>query len=453
MRLVRSASLSSGRSWSFWGRQGFRWFVLWGALSGVTTSAPWADSAPSFGALPILQGPSTATTVTVVVGFTGPNEPELRLVGADGTAVAPVQVVSKIRMASPLKLRVARFDGLRESTEYRLRVSEGGRLVDQRLLAPLQASANPIRIVVAACMDDYYDELQKKMWSQVWGERPNALFLIGDNTYADRRGGKVISPEPGFAEVVKRYGETRSALALFRQERLIPVFTTWDDHDVGRDNSHKGTPGLSLVSKLFRDYFPGDSLGSQYEQGPGISSVLKWGFLRFHFMDDRTFRTSETHWGKEQEDWLIRGLSEKGKLLHWVINGDQFWGGYAPQFESYEANHPRSLARWLERAKRTGAKLVFLSGDRHLLEFQKIEPKILGYESYEFTTSAIHAVVFPSSWGEYPNRRQIFGRANINNYAVFDFSRKGERAEVRVTGMGPSREVLKEFSFSMRLGH
>lgn len=301
-------------------------------------------------------------------------------------------------------------------------------------------------------MDDFYTDLQKDMWSQVEKLKPDALFLIGDNVYADRRGGAYI-PDADMETVFQRYEETRFALQLYRQEKLIPVFSTWDDHDLGQDNGHRETRGMPELREIFRLFFPGDEQTGVI-RGPGVASRLSMGPYRFHLMDNRSFRVPKSkgeeqypsaHWGAEQEEWLLDGLREQGDLLHLVLNGDQYFGGYTPEYESYEADHPRALQSILKRIRDTGAKAVFFSGDRHFLEIQELEKDILGYPTFELTTSAIHARVFESHWKTAPNPRQKVGVANIQNFLLVDFSRERENWVLAVEGRGPgSRSLLSE---------
>ena len=124
------------------------------------------------------------------------------------------------------------------------------------------------------------------------------------------------------------------------------------------------------------------------------------------------------------------------------MNGDQFFGAYSPQFESFEADHPKAFRAMLKRMRDTGARLIFLSGDRHFLEFQNIEPDILGYPTVELTSSAIHAKVFPALWPENPNPRQAAGVANTHNFLVLEVKRSGSEWIVRAEGRGPGGKVL-----------
>ncbi len=60
----------------------------------------------------------------------------------------------------------------------------------------------------------------------------------------------------------------------------------------------------------------------------------------------------------------------------------------------------------------------------------------------ELTTSAIHAKVFPSSWDESPNVRQMQGRANIQNFAVIESETNEGTLFLNLTTWGPDREKL-----------
>jgi hypothetical protein len=63
-----------------------------------------------------------------------------------------------------------------------------------------------------------------------------------------------------------------------------------------------------------------------------------------------------------------------------------------------------------------------------LVELQRLEPALLGYETWELTSSAIHAKTYPDAWPDAwpdackdaPNPRQTDGKSGAPNYALVD---------------------------------
>jgi len=67
----------------------------------------------------------------------------------------------------------------------------------------------------------------------------------------------------------------------------------------------------------------------------GRARLLSFTFFSntFFFLDDRTFRSpnkldheDQTHFGREQEEWLFSQAAKVHEPL-WLISGDQFFGG------------------------------------------------------------------------------------------------------------------------------
>ena len=156
-----------------------------------------------------------------------------------------------------------------------------------------------------------------------------------------------------------------------------------------------------------------------------------------------------------QEDWAAL-LLEKLQGPAWLISGDQWFGAYQP-FESYEGNHPESFARFLSKLRATLVKnrkgrpsLVFASGDRHLSEIMKVKP-FPGQDTFEITSSAIHAKTYPDAWREFPNRRQLVGASGVLNYSLVDSRvEKDGTLSLDVFAYGPESKVLYERALKVK---
>ena len=172
-------------------------------------------------------------------------------------------------------------------------------------------------------------------------------------------------------------------------------------------------------------------------------------------MDSRSFRSDArdgktgTHWGEAQENWLFERLGGSS-VPAWLINGDQYFGAYH-KFESFEGNHPAAFRRFKERLKAAHAPVVLVSGDRHLAELMRIAPEEFGYETYEITTSAIHATLFPSLYEPEKNTRLVKGRADIHNYAIVDTEAAGNGRALSVDAAAYGPGGVEIFRKSFRL--
>lgn len=347
------------------------------------------------------------------------------------------------------------FKGLKPQQRYVLRVmSVSGDIMDMREFGSLDTTNLKVKFAVASCMDDAHVDDEGEMWVELVAHAPDVVFFIGDNVYGDRRGKQAIAADP--RTLWERYVETRNKIPLFRFQKLVPVFATWDDHDFGINNGDRNFGYKDEAKKTFLSFFPQKELVGFYERGEGVSSSFSaWG-QQFILLDDRSFRApskdtkNQTHWGKGQEDWLFRKI-KKADQPTWLINGDQFFGKYH-QFESYEGDHPASFKKFLAQLKALKARVIFISGDRHLTELMEIKGTEFGFPTYELTTSAIHAGTYADGWAKFPNPRKIEGASGVINYAVVEsevVNRTG--LKLRISAFGPEKRVLYDRRVSVGL--
>ncbi len=392
----------------------------------------------------ILQGATSDSTTQLSLLYPKGEPMAATLWDAKGKTITPSEVRDHVFPGIEWRVTQLRFKGLDKSVEYWLQVAnKAGDLVDLRSLKTLDTKNPTPTFAVASCMDDAYVSEQAGMWNDMLSAKPDLIFLIGDNVYADRRmkSGKYADPPT----LWNRYIETRNILDLYKTQALVPVFATWDDHDFGWDDGDSSYPYKKEAKNTFVAFFPQEPIPGFYERGPGVSSYFKAFGQQFALIDDRSFRTApkeakgQTHWGREQEDWIFRRLA-RSKSPAWLMEGDQFFGGYH-SFESYEGRHPESFKKFTKRMKQTKTPIILVSGDRHLTELMQLSKEDVGYETYELTTSPMHAITFPDPWKETPNPRKIEGVAGTNNYMIV----KGKGANpfsFNVTAMGPSKKVL-----------
>ncbi len=299
-------------------------------------------------------------------------------------------------------------------------------LWDKRSFRALDLNKRRARLAIASCMDDRYTSEQAKIWPQLLRQKPDAILMIGDNVYVDRGAftGGAVNPE----FIWLRYRQTRSTLAVFRADPLVPVFAVWDDHDFGKNDGDRTFAYKNESAEVFYTYFPQRKPGPGFERGPGVSSWWTAFGVHVALLDDRSFRSpdhldvpDQTHFGPEQEKWLQDHLDASREPVL-VVSGDQFFGGYH-KFESYEGNQPVSFKQRLEEWKKVKVPLVFVSGDRHLTEILKVPKEALGYPTFELTSSAIHAKVYPNAFKKDPSPNQLAGADGVFNYLIMEIMR------------------------------
>lgn len=393
-------------------------------------------------ALSILQGATDATSTQIAI-----LHPTSMAIDATMLEEGTLRVVAAVEKNShgwtgdPASTTKLLFEGLKPGVDYTLQVSEEGKLIEKRRLRTLDPRALAVRFAVASCMDDGYAKEQAGMWRDLLSHDPDVVFLIGDNVYTDS---KPWGSKPAPAVIWRRYAETRAMLQLFQADRLVPTLATWDDHDYGANDGDRTFVHKDAALKIFLSFFPQDLERASFKRGPGVSSLFTAFGQKFFLMDDRTFRSPvkeepETHWGTEQENWFFREIGSH-PVPSWILNGDQIFGAYH-RFESWEGRHPKNLAAFLKRVKRVRAPVAFISGDRHLTELMQIEKEVLGYTTYELTTSAIHAATYPNAWDKTPNKRKIEGVSGQLNYAIVESLNESGGISAVITAYGPNDKV------------
>lgn len=392
----------------------FSFFLLF-ITSCQTVSPPSKVLEPT---LSILQGATDQTSTQINIVAPAGKTFEITISMDKSVLQTPEQKIQTRENSSWQVIQLYLKD-LTSDLTYTLRVYENKELVDERQFKVLPKVFDRPRVLVASCTSDDFVELQKKQWKQIQDQQPDLLFLIGDNVYVDIGAFKVLTNVTS-DDIWRRYVETRLALDLYKMKKLIPTFATWDDHDYGVNDGDSRFPYKEDAKNIFRTFFPMADNGI-LTTGPGVSASLNIQDQQFLFLDDRSFRSPvkslpQTHFGKEQKEWLLQKVKNH-KGLSWLISGDQFFGGYHP-FESYEGKHPQDFQVFLKDLKKIKKPVVFISGDRHIAEVIKLEKSLLGYETYELTSSGLHSKMYPGAIAKNPNRRSVFGKDGESNYLI-----------------------------------
>jgi alkaline phosphatase D len=123
---------------------------------------------------------------------------------------------------------------------YKLIVkSKDGKWDDERDFTTLDfKKRSDVRFAVTSCSSDVFNSVGNVMWPQLVEDKPEVIFMIGDNIYADVYQGVYLGVPATPQHLWKRHVETRNKLAIFRNKKLIPVYAIWDDHDYGANNSN-----------------------------------------------------------------------------------------------------------------------------------------------------------------------------------------------------------------------
>ncbi len=359
--------------------------------------------------------------------------------------ILPSEIHATSRSYSNWVFHTVRFEGLEPGKTYRLEVQEANDgLWDTREFQTLDRSRRQARIAFVSCTKDNQEQ-QAAMWQSVVHARPDLLVFLGDNVYTDLR----ILDKLRMTEETMwyRYIETRLTLAIYHMPRLIPSIATWDDHDTGQNNSDSSWALMPEARKIFETAFPQRPIAGVLKRGPGLSLSYSAFEQSFLLLDGRSFRSAPeskgSMWGKAQESWLEQESYMTDKPV-WIGNGTTFFTGYS-RAESVEGDYPESLS-WLRNllSKRRHPALL-VAGDRHYSEIQRLEPHLLGYESFEITSSGLHSSFrFTHDVRTDANRNRRVAYTSSHNFVLAETSTMQGKLSANLIGYGNnSRELFR----------
>lgn len=389
----------------------------------------------------ILQGMTDETTTQFSVVVLRASSWAAEIVRRDGVP-AQIEVESERveRQFSPYAVLKLKVYGLELGVDYVLRIldSSGG-AHDERDFRTLDLSSAGARIAFVSCQLDLLH--RDDIWKRLSERDPQMVMFVGDNVYADRT--SFINKRPADEKQLwERYVLTRNRVAFYFQRKLTPVVATWDDHDYGADNAGKNYEYKDVSRVTFESFFA-QSARPALVEGPGIAKKLSAFGADFFFLDGRSYRDEGQSegaliLGEEQENWLFSSIGAKPT---WLINGSLFFGAYYSG-ESFEGNYTTNFKSFLKRLAGTAGTCCFVSGDVHFSEVMDIEPKILGYPTFEAVSSSMHSYTFPGHESRFSNpRRRI--TASAHNFVLFEGRCEGRSIAGELISQSAAREEFR----------
>lgn len=244
-----------------------------------------------------------------------------------------------------------------------------------------------LKVVLTSCMNHRDADPMPIMFHQFYKEKPDVIFFIGDLVYANSSMDTIVDRPATPKAAYEIFVKTLNDFPLYNQKFLTPIFSSFDDHDFGYNNADATHPHLKIMQKMCRAFFPIDSRTS-LAQGPGHSFYVEAFGMRNIFLDTRSFKNSkkDIYLGQEQLKWVIQVITQSPLPL-FIIGSQQFWN-YGRLSESFERQGNIEFKQFLNAIRISPAPAVFASGDVHYSQVQKLTPEILGYKSYELTSSA-----------------------------------------------------------------
>ena len=291
------------------------------------------------------------------------------------------------------------------------------------------------RIAFGSCANE--KEGSSKVWNRMNSDKIDALVLLGDTPYIDTTDLTVQR---------KRYQEFAAVPAFANLVAHTPVYSTWDDHDIGRNDTDGNLEGKENSRQAFSEYRPNPTVG---EHGQGIYTSFKQGPVEVFLLDARWFARTEisknnipTLLGKQQWEWLERSLKASTApfkiLACGMIFNDATRHGKTDHWGDYPTEYFRLLSI-IKRHEISGVALV--SGDIHWSRvIQHDTQSKIGYDLIEFITSPIHEKLIPAA--NAPHDGDLFSIGEINSFLLLDATSNDDVQSLTMTITNASGEAL-----------
>ena len=225
----------------------------------------------------------------------------------------------------------------------------------------LREAKAPVALAFASCANEKAET--GKVWERIGLEKCDALVLIGDTPYID---------STDLAKQRQRYKAFANVPSLARLLASTPVYSTWDDHDFGRNDTDGNLKGKENSRRAFLESRPNPVPGDATN---GIYTKFQFGDVEVFLLDARWFARTEpstfdpekpTLLGKTQWAWLSEGLENSTATWKIITTGMIFNSAVRPFKTDYWMHYPHELNGLFEllgELKVSGA--VLMGGDIH----------------------------------------------------------------------------------------
>ena len=245
-------------------------------------------------------------------------------------------------------------------------------------------------------------------------QRQNLDFFLflGDTIYSDS---PCSSPpnEPGadfvaatLDEYRARHRYQRGAASLRRLLETVPVYVTWDDHEVRNDFSGPFEERMPAGRRALREYWP---IAEHVDEPHRLYRSFRYGAdLDLFVLDTRQYRSrstdldgpAKTMLGAEQVQWLIEGLirsTATWKIIATTVplsipkGGAGYSDGWAtgPGAPGFERERQVLVDAILQRGMKN---VIFLGGDVHYVQANAYDPNRDGIiDFHEFVAGPLSA--------------------------------------------------------------
>lgn len=246
-------------------------------------------------------------------------------------------------------------------------------------------------------------------------QKPDFFIFLGDTIYDDSI---CVSPpnEPGsnfiattLIEYRAKHRYQRGASALRRLLDTVPVYVTWDDHEVKNNFAGPFEAQMPAGRQAFREYWP---IRLDLSDPHRLYRRVRYGAeLELFFLDTRQYRNrnadldgpTKTMLGAAQLQWLLEGMTQSTATWKVIVTSvplsvPKGGGAAVPGYDGWAGGsdgtgfeRERQLIVDAILEKRI-SNVVFLGGDIHWVQANMYDPNQDGMaDFYEFVSGPLSA--------------------------------------------------------------
>lgn len=190
----------------------------------------------------IIQGTTTEDSTIIRIIYPKKLKVDYSVTDKRNTRLQVKKVKSFKKAYSEFKIDHIKVTGLDVKGTYTLKItSDNKRWSDERTFKALDTKKEDLKILVASCMSDAFNEIGNVIWPKAFSHNPDVTFLIGDNLYADTYAGIYLGKDypANPKHLWNRYVGHAMVMKIYRMKHLTPTYVTWDDHDYGQNDGGK----------------------------------------------------------------------------------------------------------------------------------------------------------------------------------------------------------------------
>lgn len=363
----------------------------------------------------VVQGVTTSTETIITVVAHRNNFLNFDAVDSKNCSI-PISIQTVDMKLNDFVVHQVLILNIKLSEQYKLKIESKfpSKSVEKKFKA-LDLGDRSKKIALLSCSNHREAKSKDRMYLNLFSSQPDVIFHIGDLVYANSSLDTFLGRPAQPADAYSVYIKTLMEFPIYSKEHLIPIFSTWDDHDLAFNNSESNHPYRDIMYQIFRSFFPLLPQSAELSHGPGVSFCLNAFGMQVFFLDTRFNKNSKAKvfLGADQINWVKENLLNND-LPKFFMGSQQFFN-YRFFAESFQRQAPEEFNNFLLMLRQLKAPVLFASGDVHYSQIQRISNSVLGYTSYEITSSCF----FSSSAGSLGKRSYKDGQLNYFGKANF----------------------------------